>query len=123
MISAIRDVTVIENAAGDDVMTVSLKNLAAPALALAMLSLPATAFAADAPPAGSPPPGSPPPVNTQDHPDALVLNVKNPLAIHAGPGKPNVGVVYIPPTLSGKDKGKGQKAGATEQQVMGATPK
>lgn len=71
----------------------------------------------------APPPGSPPPVNTQDHPDAILLNVKNPLAVHAGPGKPNVGVVYIPPTLSGKAKDKGGKAGQTEQQVMGTTPK
>ena len=90
------------------------------ALALAGVVLAAPA-SAQAPPA--PPPGSPPPVNTQDHPDALILNVKNPLAVHAGPGKPNVGAVYIPPSLFGKAKDKGQKAGQTEQTVMGATPK
>jgi hypothetical protein len=89
-------------------------------VALTLAGLLLSPARAQEPPA---PPGSPPPVNTQDHPDALILNVKNPLAVHAGPGKPNVGAVFIPPTLSGKDKGKGQKAGATEQQVMGATPK
>jgi hypothetical protein len=107
-------------------MTVSLHRLTSRYMrlwivALTMAALLGTAHAADE--QHAPPPGSPPPVNTQDHPDALILNVKNPLAIHAGPGKPNVGAVFIPPTLSGKDKGKGQKAGATEQQVMGATPK
>ncbi len=66
--------------------------------------------------------GSPPPVDTQTNPDAVILNTKNPLAIHAGPGKPNVGSIYIPPTLSGKDKGKNAKSGQTEQNVMGATP-
>jgi len=90
-------------------------------LALAGVLLTGPVWAQGAPP--PPPPGSPPPVNTQDHPDALILNVKNPLAVHAGPGKPNVGVVYIPPSLFGKAKDKGQKAGQTEQTVMGATPK
>jgi len=103
-------------------MSVSLKNLSllVTVLAIGAVSLPAFALAQEPP---APPPGSPPPVNTQDHPDALLLNTKNPLAVHAGPGKPNVGVIYIPPTLSGKAKDKGQKAGQTEQQVMGATPK
>ena len=50
----------------------------------------------------------------------MMLNARNPLAIHAGPGKPNVGAVYIPPSLSGKDK-KG-KAGQTGENVMGGTP-
>jgi hypothetical protein len=80
-------------------------------------------FAADPAPIATPPGAAPAPVNTTDHPDALILNAKNPLAIHAGPGKPNVGHVFVPPTLSGKDKGKGQKAGQTEQTVMGAAPK
>ncbi len=109
-------------------MTVSLHRLTSrqgfpriAALALAFALLAGPAWAQGAPP--PPPPGSPPPVNTQDHPDALILNVKNPMALHAGPGKPNVGAVYIPPSLSGKAKDKGQKAGATEQQVMGTTPK
>lgn len=109
-------------------MTVSLhlltsgqRMISLAALALAGVLLAGPAWAQGAPP--PPPPGSPPPVNTQDHPDALILNVKNPMAVHAGPGKPNVGAVYIPPTLSGKAKDKGQKAGATEQTVMGATPK
>ena len=66
--------------------------------------------------------GSPPPVDTQTNPDAVILNTKNPLAIHAGPGKPNVGSIYMPPSLSGKDKGKNAKSGQTEQNVMGATP-
>lgn len=91
------------------------------ALVLVAGLLASPAWAAEEP--AAPPPGSPPPVNTQDHPDALILNKKNTLAVHAGPGKPNVGVVYIPPSLSGKAKDKGQKAGTTEQQVMGATPK
>jgi hypothetical protein len=73
------------------------------------------AFAADPPPGGDASaagaPGAPPPVNTNTHPEALILNVRNPLAVHAGPGKPNVGTVYIPPTLSGKDKTKGKDAG------------
>jgi hypothetical protein len=103
-------------------MSVSLKNLSVfvTVLATGAVLLPAIAPAQEPP---APPPGSPPPVNTQDHPDALLLNTKNPLVIHAGPGKPNIGVVYIPPTLSGKAKDKGQKAGQTEQQVMGTTPK
>lgn len=108
-------------------MTVSLHRLTTHrgarrlgALALVAGLLASPAWAQNEP---APPPGSPPPVNTQDHPDALILNKKNPLAVHAGPGKPNVGVVYIPPTLSGKAKDKNQKAGTTEQQVMGTTPK
>jgi hypothetical protein len=120
MISSLRDVTDVENAAGDEVMTGLLKTLSALAVFALAASVPGLALAQEAAP---PPPGSPPPVNTQDHPDSLLLNAKNPLAIHAGPGKPNVGVVYIPPSLSGKAKDKGQKAGQTEQQVMGATPK
>jgi|GEM_PF-2876290 len=108
-------------------MTVSLHRLTSrqrrswsAALILTTMLLSGSAWAQNEPP---PPPGSPPPVNTQDHPDALILNARNPLVIHAGPGKPNVGVVYIPPSLSGKAKDKNQKAGQTEQQVMGATPK
>lgn len=92
----------------------------------AMLSLVGTgaALAADpAAPIATPPGAAPAPVNTNDHPDALILNTRNPLVIHAGPGKPNVGHVFVPPSLFGKDKGKGQKAGQTEQTVMGATPK
>jgi hypothetical protein len=90
-------------------------------MSAATLSLTAQfALAADAPPAGGDA-NSPPPVNTNTHPDALILNARNPLAIHAGPGKPNVGTIYIPPTLSGKDKGK-NKSGATEQSVMGTAP-
>jgi hypothetical protein len=100
-------------------MTVSLSRL----LGLAVLTLVSASGIAVAQDAAAPPPGSPPPVNTNDHPDALILNTKNPLVIHAGPGKPNVGAIFIPPTLSGKDKGKGQKAGATEQAVMGTAPK
>lgn len=94
-------------------------------MGLTVLGLPSSpaAFAADPAPIATPPGGAPTPVNTQDHPDALLLNAKNPLVRHAGPGKPNVGHVYVPPTLSGKDKGKGQKAGQTEETVMGATPK
>jgi hypothetical protein len=61
-----------------------------------------------------------PPVNTNLHPDAVVLNNKNKLAVHAGPGKPNVGTVYLPPSLSGKDKKA--KSGQTEEKVMGGTP-
>ena len=66
--------------------------------------------------------GAPPPVDTSTNPESIALNAKNPLAIHAGPGKPNVGSIYIPPSLSGKDKGKNAKSGQTEQNVMGATP-
>ena len=66
--------------------------------------------------------GAPPPVDTSTNPDAVVLNARNPLAIHAGPGKPNVGSIYIPPSLSGKDKGKNAKSGQTEQNVMGGAP-
>jgi len=64
--------------------------------------------------------GAPPPVNTNLNPEAVTLNLKNPLAIHAGPGKPNVGSVYLPPSVSGKDKKA--KSGQTEEKVMGATP-
>lgn len=62
---------------------------------------------------------APPPVNTNLNPEAVTLNLKNPLAVHAGPGKPNVGNVYLPPSLSGKDKKA--KSGQTEDKVMGAT--
>lgn len=65
---------------------------------------------------------APPPVDTSTNPDAVLLNARNPLAIHAGPGKPNVGSIYMPPSLSGKDKGKNAKSGQTEQNVMGGTP-
>ncbi len=58
--------------------------------------------------------------NPNLNPEAVILNAKNPLAVHAGPGKPNVGSVYLPPSLSGKDKKA--KSGQTEQKVMGATP-
>ncbi len=102
-------------------MAIRSRWIAVSAAALLAFGLGAESSAQSA--ADAPPPGSPPPVNTNDHPDALILNQKNSLAVHAGPGKPNVGAVFIPPTLSGKDKGKGQKAGATEQSVMGATPK
>jgi hypothetical protein len=64
---------------------------------------------------------SPPPVDTTTNPEATSLNLRNPYAIHAGPGKPNVGSIYLPPTLSGKDKGK-NKSGQTEQNVMGGAP-
>src|SRR4051812_26552922 len=60
------------------------------------------------------------PVDNQLHPHAVILHTRNPLAVHAGPGKPNVGTVYLPPSLSGKDKKA--KSGQTEQKVMGATP-
>jgi hypothetical protein len=93
------------------------------AVAVVSLFCCGAALAQDAAPGATPPGGAPTPVNTNDHPDALILNVRNPLAIHAGPGKPNVGHVFVPPSLFGKDKGKGQKAGQTEQTVMGAAPK
>jgi hypothetical protein len=63
---------------------------------------------------------APPPVNTNINPDAVTLNLKNPLAVHAGPGKPNVGSVYLPPSVSGKDKKA--KPGQTEEKAMGAAP-
>lgn len=63
---------------------------------------------------------NPPPVDTTTNPEALILNAHNPLAIHAGPGKPNVGSIYIAPSQSGKAK-KG-KEGQTEKSTMGAEP-
>lgn len=64
--------------------------------------------------------GNPPPVDTTTNPEAVILNAHNPLAIHAGPGKPNVGSIYIPPSQSGKAK-KGRE-GQTEKSTMGAEP-
>ncbi len=84
--------------------------------AVAVVAMSGTALAAEE---GS---ANPPPVDTSTNPDAIQLNAHNPLAIHAGPGKPNVGSVYIPPTLSGKDKGKNAKSGQTKENVMGASP-
>ncbi|HTP82682.1 MAG TPA: hypothetical protein VMQ11_07055 [Alphaproteobacteria bacterium] len=62
--------------------------------------------------------GSPTPVDTSTNPKALILNARNPLAVHAGPGEPNVGSIYIPPTPSGKEKKA--KEGQTQDKVMGA---
>ena len=90
-------------------------------MAVAVIALAAMSDVAAAEEHGGGGSSSPPPVDTQTNPDAVLLNARNPLAIHAGPGKPNVGSIYIPPTLSGKDKGK-NKSGQTEQNVMGATP-
>jgi hypothetical protein len=86
-------------------------------IALAAVFVTLTAVPASAEEHGS---SSPPPVDTQTNPDAVILNQRNPYAVHAGPGKPNVGSIYIPPSLSGKDKGKNAKAGQTESKVMGA---
>jgi len=61
---------------------------------------------------------NPTPVDTSTNPKALILNARNPLAVHAGPGEPNVGSVYIPPTQSGKEKKA--KEGQTQDKVMGA---
>ena len=61
---------------------------------------------------------NPPPVDTTTNPDAAILNAKNHLMVHAGPGEPNVGSIYIPPSSSGKAK-KG-KEGQTQTHVMGA---
>ncbi|HTY66145.1 MAG TPA: hypothetical protein VMH36_05820 [Alphaproteobacteria bacterium] len=61
---------------------------------------------------------APPPVDTSTNPKALILNARNPLAVHAGPGEPNVGSIYIPPTPSGKEKKA--KEGQTQDKVMGA---
>jgi hypothetical protein len=61
---------------------------------------------------------NPPPVDTSTNPKALILNARNPLAVHAGPGEPNVGSIYIPPTPSGKEKKA--KEGQTQDKVMGA---
>ena len=63
---------------------------------------------------------NPPPVDTTTNPDAIILNAKNPLAIHAGPGEPNVGSIYIPPSPSGK--AKNAKEGQTQKSTMGAEP-
>jgi hypothetical protein len=61
---------------------------------------------------------SPTPVDTSTNPKALILNAHNPLAVHAGPGEPNVGSIYIPPATSGKEKKA--KEGQTQDKVMGA---
>lgn len=61
---------------------------------------------------------NPPPVDTTTNPHALILNAHNPLAVHAGPGEPNVGSIYIPPSPSGKEKKA--KEGQTQDKVMGA---
>ncbi len=61
---------------------------------------------------------NPPPVDTSTNPHALILNAHNPLAVHAGPGEPNVGSIYIPPTPSGKEKKA--REGQTQDKVMGA---
>jgi hypothetical protein len=61
---------------------------------------------------------NPTPVDTSTNPKATLLNARNPLAVHAGPGEPNVGSIYIPPTPSGKEKKA--KEGQTENKVMGA---
>jgi hypothetical protein len=61
---------------------------------------------------------APPPVDTSTNPKAVILNARNPLALHAGPGEPNVGSIYIPPTPSGKEKKA--KEGQTQDKVMGA---
>lgn len=95
----------------------SLLRICGMVFAVALLAVPPSGVSAQE--HGS---ASPPPVDTSTNPDAVVLNAKNPFAVHAGPGKPNVGSVYMPPTLSGKDKGKNAKAGQTESKVMGAEP-
>jgi len=82
-----------------------------------MLAMVSPALAAEGEHEGG---GAPPPVDTSTNPEAIALNAKNPLAIHAGPGKPNVGSIYLAPSLSGKDKGK--KSGQTEEKVMGGAP-
>jgi hypothetical protein len=61
---------------------------------------------------------NPTPVDTSTNPHALILNARNPLAVHAGPGEPNVGSVYIPPSQTGKEKKA--KEGQTQDKVMGA---
>jgi len=61
---------------------------------------------------------APTPVDTSTNPQALILNARNPLAVHAGPGEPNVGSIYIPPTPSGKEKKA--REGQTQDKVMGA---
>ena len=48
---------------------------------LALLAAPAAVQAADPAPIATPPGAAPAPVNTQDHPDAVLLNVRNPLAV------------------------------------------
>lgn len=85
---------------------------AALVVGLAMTALPGTARAAEE---GGGPPN---PVDTTTNPHAVILNAHNPLAIHAGPGEPNVGSIYIPPTPSGKEKKA--KEGQTQDKVMGA---
>jgi hypothetical protein len=61
---------------------------------------------------------NPPPVDTTTNPDAVILNAKNQLMINAGPGEPNVGSIYMPPSPSGKSK-KGRE-GQTQSHDMGA---
>lgn len=77
----------------------------------AMIGLPAVAWAGEDNP-------NPPPVDTTTNPDAVILNAKNPLMINAGPGEPNVGSIYIPPSQSGKSKNA--REGQTQTHVMGA---
>ena len=61
---------------------------------------------------------NPPPVDTTTNPDAVILNAKNPLMINAGPGEPNVGSIYMPPSPSGKSKNA--REGQTQSHAMGA---
>lgn len=77
----------------------------------ATIGLPAMAWAGEDNP-------NPPPVDTTTNPDAVILNAKNPLMINAGPGEPNVGSIYIPPSQSGKRKKA--RDGQTQTHVMGA---
>ncbi len=80
---------------------------------IALAAPPSTARAAEENP-------NPPPVDTTTNPKALILNARNPLAIHAGPGEPNVGSIYIPPSQSGKEKKA--REGQTQETTMGAKP-
>ncbi len=90
-----------------------LRNCSIAALLALAVAVPAFARAAEDNP-------NPPPVDTTTNPDAIILNAKNPLAIHAGPGEPNVGSIYIPPSPSGK--AKNAKEGQTQKSTMGAEP-
>jgi hypothetical protein len=94
--------------------------ISAAVIAACALAFAAPALAADHGGGGGGGENGAPPVNTNLHPDAVILNNKNKLAVHAGPGKPNVGTVYLPPSLSGKDKKA--KSGQTEEKVMGGAP-
>jgi hypothetical protein len=88
--------------------------IAAALIAALAVAAPGAARAAEGGEGG----GSPTPVDTSTNPHALILNARNPLAVHAGPGEPNVGSIYIPPTPSGKEKKA--KEGQTQDKVMGA---